>query len=263
MVDADGKDRYRQRFDPRNYLRQYYSLPHLSQDDAAMFRMLAAWLRRGVRQYATALDFGCGPVLHSSFALAPWAARIDLADYLQENLAEIQLWIDETPGCHDWDALLRGVLECEGRAPEQLPFRKQQYRSRLGEMLPCDLRLDPPIANRAEGYELVTSFFCAECVGTTVSDWEQCVARIASLVKPGGDAFFGVVRNCASYRVIDDWFASVPLTEVQVVAALVRTGFAPTCIETLVIDSPEWADAGFQQIIAVGARDRLPPEEQR
>lgn len=263
MADSNANERYRTHFDPRQYLHQYYSLPHLAQDDAALFGVLTAWLRAGNRQFARALDFGCGPTLHNSFALAPWSAQIDLADYLPGNLAEIRLWLEERPDCHQWDSLLEGVLECEGTPRERLRERKSAYRSRVREVFPCDLRMDPPITKGDRRYDLVTSFFCAECVAGSVAEWEDFLGRIINLVAPGGDVFFALVRDCARYRVLGEWFASVPVTELDVQRVLMRHGFLSNAIETTVIDAPDWADAGFHQIVAVGARRRAPHERQR
>lgn len=256
MNDSAVEDRYRKAFAPRQYLRQYYSMPHLSRDDAALFGTLTAWLRSGSRQYATALDFGCGPTLHYSFAVAPCAAQIDLADYLPANLAEIQGWLDERPDSHDWDALLRGVIECGGDRPERLSERKLHYRSRVRRLLPCDLRLEQPIADGNPRYDLVTSFFCSECVAGSAPEWEVFLGRIIDLVGPGGDIFVAHMRSCSSYRVLGAWFGSVSVTEGDVVEVMMRNGYSSESIQVEVIDAPDWAEAGFDRIVVVGARGR-------
>lgn len=251
------EDAYRQRFDPREYLRQYYSLPTLSRDDAAMLRTLSHWLRSSARHYERALDFGCGPTLHYSFAVAPWAAQIDLADYLPANLAEIRGWLDERPGSHDWDALLRGVIECEGERPERLSERKLHYRSRVHRLVPCDLRREQPLADRDPQYDLVTSFFCSECVAGSAPEWEVFLGRILDLVRPGGDFFVAHMRSCSRYRVLGDWFGSVSVTERDIAEVMVRHGYSSDAIQVEVIDAPDWAEAGFDRIVVVGARGRF------
>lgn len=249
---TDTPDRYADSFDPRQYLHQYYSLPALAADDAALFRTLAAWLRRTGRVFPTALDLGCGPTLHNSFALAPFAHRIDLADYLPANLAEIRAWLAGCPEAHDWDPLLHGVLACEGTPPDQLPARKALYASRVGDLLPCDLRRELPLG-RPAAYNLVTSFFCPECVAPDLHAWRAIMARVLALVRPGGSIFFAAMRDCRRYAVLGSWFPATPLTEPDFLDLLPRHGFPPRTVAVHAVPAPDWADDGFDHILLVHA----------
>lgn len=195
------RDRYEIEFDPKQYLQQYYSLPQLAADDAELFRNLCGWLRQNGRQYATALDIGCGPTIHNSFALAPYVQRIDLADYLPANLVEIRKWLDAQSDAHHWDPLFHGVLEQEGTDPARLEERKLQYRSRIGELHRCDLRWPDPLGQRAN-YDLVTSFFCAECVASDRDEWEVMISRIISLVSSTQSGGGGIHCRSPKLRAI-------------------------------------------------------------
>lgn len=108
------EDHYQTVWNPGEYLKQYYSLPQLAEDDAHLMRTLTGWLHDTNRLYPTAIDIGCGPTIHNTFALAPYVEAIDLADYLPCNLAEARKWLDNEPAAHDWDALFQGVLSCDG-----------------------------------------------------------------------------------------------------------------------------------------------------
>lgn len=246
MADPRNPDEYVDFFDPRRYLRQYYSLPQLAADDADLFRTFAAWLRNTGRTFATALDFGCGPTIHNTFAVAPYAERIDLADYLPANLAEVRKWLDGAADAHDWDALFRGVLACEGTDATQLDARKALYRSRVGALRLCDLRRRDPLGEPAQ-YDLVTSFFCAECVAGTTAEWQTMIARILGLLRGGGAAFFAAMREC----VLGRWFPATPITERDLADALHRHG--ATAVEATSVPAPDWAEDGFERICLVGA----------
>lgn len=252
MADAADHDKYVEFFDPKEYLRQYYSLPQLAEDDADLFRILCAWLKQTGRTFATALDVGCGPTIHNTFAIAPYAERIELADYLPANLAENRKWLAGEADAHDWDPLFRGVLTCEGTDVSQLEVRKALYRSRVAALHPCDLRMPDPLGTPAR-YDLVTSFFCAECVAGTVDEWRSIMGRVLELVRPGGAVFFAAIRNAERYRVLGRWFPSTPITEHDFYDLLPRHGFPASAIVAQAIPAPDWADDGFDQICLVSA----------
>jgi hypothetical protein len=251
-LDASGIDQYESSFDPTAYLRQYYSLPKLAADDETLFRNLCGWLRRTGRIYRNALDIGCGPTIHNSFALAPFAERIDLADYLDANLNEIRKWLECRPDAHDWDNLFRGVLECEETGANELENRKRLYRSRVANLLHCDLRSADPIG-RSDGYELVTSFFCPECVASSKDEWRAMMTEILRLVRPGGAVFFAAIRDAAHYEVLGKRFESTRIVESDYVDMLRTAGFRSDAIAAEAVPAPDWKDDGFDQILLVHA----------
>ncbi len=243
-------DEYVSHFAPHEYLRQYYSLPQLAVDDAELFKYFSAWLKRSGRRFHRVLDVGCGPTIHNTFAIAPYADRIDLADYLDENLHEIQRWLDAAPDAHPWDALFCGVLACQGLGPESLDERKELYRSCVMALRRCDLREPFPMGEPVS-YDLVTSFFCAECVATSKGDWVAMMERILAMVDDGGSVFVAAVHDSEGYRVLGRWFRAVPVNESDFEELLRERGFHN--IQCTVVDAPDWTDDGFEQIVLVSA----------
>ncbi|WP_165226600.1 guanitoxin biosynthesis pre-guanitoxin forming N-methyltransferase GntF [Aquisphaera insulae] len=251
MADPDAEDSYRA-FEPRDYLRQYYSRPQLAADDARLFRSLCDWLRRTGRVFPTALDLGCGPTIHNTFAIAPYALQIDLADYLPANLGEVRKWLNEAPDAHDWDALFRDVLTCEGASTAELERRKALYRSRVSALLPCDLRCPNPLGWPAR-YDLVTSFFCPECVAKDRDEWGMVMSRVLGLVRPGGAVYFAAVGDAHRYAVLGRWFPCTPVREQDFREVLVRHNFDASSIAAQAVPAPDWVEDGFDHIILVNA----------
>lgn len=245
-------DRYASAFDPREYLRQYYSRPQLAADDADLMRTLTSWLRDRGRTFGEAIDVGCGPTLHNTFAVAPYAEQVDLADYVPGNLAEVRHWLDRHPDAHDWDPLFRGVLACAGVGPEQLAARKELYRSRVRGLLTCDLRRADPLG-RPAGYDLVTSFFCAECVAASPAEWREAMARLLGLVRGGGSVFLAAMRNATRYDVLGRWFPATPVVEDDLAGVLGEHGFDRGSVDIRTFPAPDWADAGFDHILVAHA----------
>ena len=252
MSNARTVDPYQSLFDSRAYLRQYYSDPQLCSDDVELLQILNSWLRRQKPRFGRALDLGCGPTLHYSFTLAPFVDAIDLADYLPGNLAEIRLWLDEAEEAHDWDPRLQGVLTCGGGDITTLAARKSLYRTRVSRLLPCDLRKEDPLGHPAR-YPLVTSFFCAECVATSRSEWKLMLSRMANLVEPGGSLFMTALHDASRYNVLGTWFSSVPVTPDDFAIELPKLGFPKARLETHLFPSPAWSEDGFDHICVIGA----------
>ncbi|MFO0878147.1 MAG: guanitoxin biosynthesis pre-guanitoxin forming N-methyltransferase GntF [Gemmataceae bacterium] len=253
MTESTGIDLYTAAFNPRNYLRQYYSTPHLTADDSTLLQCLCGWLERSGHIFSAALDLGCGPTVHYSFAISPYAHRIDLADYLPANLAEIRRWLDNHSDAHDWDALFRGVLACQGVNPDvELERRKALYRSRVSTLLTCDLRHPNPLGRSAE-YDLVTSFFCCECIAADRDDWKSIMGRILSLVRPGGSVFFASMRDCRQYAILGRWFPSTPVTEQDFWDVFTLYGFEVPLISVRAVAAPAWVEDGFDHIIVASA----------
>ncbi len=241
---------YVDHFDPKRYLDEYYSSEEQGDSDIAISSRMSSWLKRTNRIFASSLDVGCGPVLQYPFSYSAFSERIDLADYLDNNLAEIQKWLSQASDAHDWDPLLRGVLKQQGIPLDELEECKKQFRQRVGKLRHCDLRQELPLGEAAT-YDLVTSFFCAECVGLTLDEWKTIKSRILGLVAPGGSVFFAAVRNCTSYQILGKWFPVVPITEDNYRDLLASHQFGE--IEATSHSSPEFRESGFDEIVLVSA----------
>lgn len=236
-------------FDPRAYLRQYYTTPDVAGDERAVFHRLTDLVRR-VGEFSTAIDVGCGPTLHHAFPLAPHAREVHLADYLPGNLAEVRRWLDGAPGAHDWNPYFRGVLRIEGTPEERLAGRAAELRRKVTALKHCDLRRPDPLGDRAT-YDLVTSFFTAECMTGERAEWEAALGRLLGLVGPGGTVFLAALRDSTRYAVLGHWFPTVPVTEADFPPLLARHGFRSETIVAEGVAVPDWADEGFDGICVV------------
>lgn len=240
-------------FDPRAYLRTYYTRAELEADEVVLFRALGGWLRQLGRTFPAAMDLGCGPTLHHTFAVAPFVGRLDFADYVLANRNAVRAWFAGAPDAHDWQPLFRDVLRVEGTSPDELAARTALYRSRLGDIIPCDLRRPNPLThphiNALASYDLVVSFFCVECVAADRDDWRAVTGRVLDLVRPGGAAFLASLRDRSRYRVLDRWFPTVPVTEHDFADLLRARGFDPASVAADAVPAPAFAADGFDHII--------------
>jgi hypothetical protein len=144
---------------PAEYLTDYYRT--VEPDELATIAFLVDALRHAERDRPI-LYFGTGPTLHHVFACAETASEIHLGDYLPENLAEIQRWIDRAPGAHDWRPFVRYTLQCEGNTcptDDDVTTRENLTRAKITTLVRVDARHPRPV-NR--DYPTVVSAYCAD-----------------------------------------------------------------------------------------------------
>jgi SAM-dependent methyltransferase len=256
-----NEKQYRTEWQPRQYLDQYYST-QVTRDDIANARFAFEQLRALGRRFSRVLEVGCGPTVHHVAPLLHWVERVTLADLLPSNLAEIRLWLDCKRGAFDWDPWLRSTLAAVPELAQAISAEvgtknvvercKARIRNKVGELRELDLLDRTPPVVCAAGFDLVVSYYCAECVGPTRSVWLDCLRRLAEFVAPGGVLLLGVMRQSSSYRVAQTAFPVAPVDETDLRHELPQLGFPPAKIAIETAEVPEFAEYGFHQVI--GAR---------
>jgi hypothetical protein len=217
--------------------------------DMILARDSWAWLHSLQRRFATALDVGTGPVLEYPFLFAPFVDRYDLSDYVENNLHAIRRWLDRDSKAHNWNPIFSGVLRSQDQGPDQLDMRSQMLRSSIQALRTIDLRQSNPLGFQAQ-YDLVTSFFCTECVDVSIEGWKECKRQLLSLVAPGGAFFSAIVQNCSQYRILGSWFPTCQLNPPDLSDLLETEGFDS---EVNSYDCPEFDESGFSQFMVVKA----------
>ena len=119
--------------------------------------------------------------------------------------------------------------------------------------MPCDLTQRQPLGCVAT-YDLVTSFYCAEAISTTIDAWESYVSNMASLVAPGGRLFIVALRNANNYRVFDVTFPATPVNENDWLRLLPTLGFDPARTAVGFVAVPDFVEEGFDSVCIVGAQ---------
>jgi hypothetical protein len=238
-------------WNPRSYLTQYYQTPTVPQDEKAVYQFIHSRFSRLSQPFSSALDIGVGPTIHHQIALVPYVTRLDLADFLPQNLAEIRKWLDGDQDAYNWDAFIRGTLAIEGnRSPSlrAVQARKRLVRRRVHHLLPCNIKHTSPLgSNQTTAYPLVTAFFVADSVASRKSDWYRYMANIATLVEPGGSLLIAALRNTHYYRVGRALFPSAMVNQHDVERFYLSQGFEALDIQVAYV--PELRDEGFESII--------------
>ena len=236
---------------PGEYLEDYYAV--VEPDEVETIAFFADAIR-DTRPQAPILFFGTGPTLHHVFLSADRASEIHLADYLPQNLAEIERWLARDADAHDWRPFVRYTLECEGLdAPTeaQLARREELTRAKVTRLLQADAGDREPLGER---YATVVSAYCADSATADRATWETYMRHIAGLVEPGGVFITAALRRSRSYLVGGKRFPSADVDEHDLRAVL-EPEF-DCAIE--VREVPEHARLGYAGIVLATASRRRP-----
>ncbi|GIF01468.1 guanitoxin biosynthesis pre-guanitoxin forming N-methyltransferase GntF [Paractinoplanes rishiriensis] len=239
---------------PAEYLTDYYRT--VEPDEIATIAFLVDAMHHAERDQPV-LYFGTGPTLHHVFACAETASEIHLGDYLPENLAEIQRWIDRAPGAHDWRPFVRYTLQCEGitgPTDAEVTARENLTRAKITKLVRVDARHPRPV-NRS--YPTVVSAYCADSATGDRATWELFMRHITGLVQPGGLFLTAALRRCRGYMVGGKTFPGADIDERDLRAAL-RPDFEPPHEGIEVIPTAQHGSHGYAAILLCQARRAQP-----
>ncbi len=251
MADPDpaslGMGEMLRDWDARSYLQYYYGHPSVPNDEAVMFRFLADGLRDIGKHFDTALDLGCGPVLHHAAQVVPWVDRLDMADFQDSNLDEIRRWLRQDPDAFDWSIFFGGkggVLDAEGGRGGTLAEREAMLRAKVNLQL-CDLRETQPLG-RAARYPLVVSYYCTEWVIPELAGWHETMRKVASLVSPGGWLFLAGVHDTQFCVINNRRVPCARITEAEIRKAYSELGFVESTVHMEVTPGLAPGKSGIQ-----------------
>jgi SAM-dependent methyltransferase len=182
------------------YLKTYYN--NIDPDEVEIARFLVQEYKK-IETPCKMLDIGCGPTVHHLLPAVPYVLNIDVADYLDENLAQIKLWIDKHQHAHRWDHFTKKILAFEGihTSAKNIQMRESELIQKIHTLRHCDvLQTEPVIEN--EKYPVVGFFYCAEEIATNKDVWRKVMKNVCNLVTPSGRLYLSALRATNFYTII-------------------------------------------------------------
>jgi SAM-dependent methyltransferase len=241
-------------FQPRQYLNEWHS--ELSLEISLTIEFLSKAFR-AMDSDTRVIDFCSGPAIYQYIAAAPYVAEIHGSDYLDENLAEIRMWLDKDADAFDWTHEISEALRIEGHsdpAAAAIAHRAELVRQKVTRLVRCDIRNAHPLdVDPGRVYDVVSHCYGADVVADTVDEWEAYVANCCTVLKPGGTLLMTLIKEANWWPNGDHVHQALSLNEGHVTAALERIGFDPASI---VLEAHEVADAskvGYSHVIFVRA----------
>ncbi len=241
------------------YIDTYYRDKPPTNDERRVFEFLARHLR-GLPQQAVMLEVGCGPTVHHVLPFVRSVDEIHVADYLAENLSEIDKWQRGAPDACGWSRYAELVLELEGRpfGSDDVGVLEALAKAKVTKLLTCDLTQHHVLGADAS-YPLVSAFYCTEEIGISLARWEEVMTNLARVVAPGGRLFLSCLANTDFYRVGGSDYPCARVTAHDIERVLPRLGFDmnATVIEASSIEGQ--SDEGVVGVVLVAAAKDFSP----
>jgi SAM-dependent methyltransferase len=246
---------YDQLWNSKEYLNYYYSTAHVAEDDAAIFEHLISFLQQKKRTFTKVIEFGCGPTPHHIFPIVPYLEELNFADYVPENLQEVNNWLEGNSNAHNWDMWIEYILKKEGLetvTSAEIEQRKKLIRDKSTKLKLGDVRKYHPL-NDNSTYDLVVSFYCVDAATNSTREWHKYMSHLFNLVKPGGEVFIVASARAQHYDVGTNKFPEANVTKEDFYSVFTDSNFVTDSIEIKEIPIAEWVDSGLTAIIIAKA----------
>ena len=246
---------FERHWSPQDYLGEFYSPLQINEDELDAIRHQIDFAKRQLHKDQLILEFGAGPTVHRAIAVAPYVSEIHIADYLPQNLSEVQRWVYQQEGQHNWDLYVSYALQCEGiqnPSAEQIEQRKFLTRKKITTLIKADASQAQPLGN-SWLYSHVYSGFCADSAISSKDSWRSFMRNISSLIAPGGTFWTGALRQAAFYNSGPHQFPSANVTEEEMWSVL-ALDFLPSSIVVEIRELPSLKQHGYEGIILAHAR---------
>eukprot|EP01103_Thecamoeba_quadrilineata_P001369 TRINITY_DN11216_c0_g1_i1.p1 TRINITY_DN11216_c0_g1~~TRINITY_DN11216_c0_g1_i1.p1 ORF type:complete len:279 (-),score=8.02 TRINITY_DN11216_c0_g1_i1:50-886(-) len=243
---------------PKDYLNEFYNSPIVVPDELEAIRFQIEY-NKILCDNPLVLEFGCGPTVHRTIAIAPYVSEIHMVDYLQSNLDEVKKWFKEDVESHNWDHYIKYILECEGiKNPtnDDIFDRKKLTRSKVTRFIRADAGERYPLGTNYEGhYSHVFSGFCADSATDDKNIWKKYMLNIASLVSPNGTFFITALKKAKYYKSGQLFFKSANIDEIDL-RKILEVDFLPQDITIHSINLPELEREGYTGIYIAQAQKK-------
>lgn len=241
----------------KDYFRTYYSDVVLPDEKLVLAYQIEV-LRQNEHKFGRGIEYGCGPTLHRAIAAARYAFRLDMADWLPDNLAQVKAWLDTNPSNQDWRRFTEYVLSCEsdlGGDARRAERREEHTRKVIRNLYVSDARWRHPLGpERHEFYDLLISGFCVDAVSSDKGVWKRCMRNVLSTLHEGGLMVMHALHRCKAYKVGDRMFPGADLSADDMFESLLENGFMRSSIDVQVVSCPDNSVYGYSGILMASGR---------
>lgn len=247
-------------FNPRDYLKEYYS--KIGLENYSLLKFFARAYKNFNRR-VTILELGGGPTVYQLISAAEVAAEIHFADYLDSNLDEVRKWVRGDKDAFDWRPFIKEALIQEERDSvnqNKIVEREKIIKQKITKFLHCDVFNSNPMGSAYKKfYDVVSVNFVAESITAHYGKWKEAMQNIVSTLKKGGVLIITALIGAEFYLVGNKRFPAVPITEKDIRRVLKELKFAkdPELVVTIPAETDERDPTGYQGykgLISIKAR---------
>jgi NNMT/PNMT/TEMT family len=238
-------------FSSHDYWRRNYQELH-PEDREIISRvshfLISAFADRAPAQWA--IDVGSGTNLYPALLMLPWAERILLADYSENNVGWLHAEIGEDRGPWAWRPFWQELRAAKGYSDVAGP-RERLREACVSEPGYAGIErwsiFDLPEAR----WDLGTMFFVAECITRKPREFLAAVEHFVGALKPDAPFAAAFMAGSAGYEVAGTVFPAVPITRDDVERHLTELGVREPNVE-LLETRPQVRDGYTGMIVATG-----------
>ena len=160
----------------RDYFQTYYSEVVLPDEQAVLAYQIDV-LAAARQRFGRGLEYGCGPTMHRAIAASKYVFRLDMADWLADNLSEAREWLCADDTAPEWKRFTRYVLACEGHAApitQRVIQREALTRKVVRGLYVSDARLRQPLG---PGTELMLACLPPMPIAPASTRWRGVASR--------------------------------------------------------------------------------------
>ena len=245
-------------FNPRDYLREYYS--RIGNENYSLLKFFYDAYKH-IPRNSTILEFGGGPTIYSIIGATTKAKEIHFSDFLEKNLAEVKLWHKKSRDAFDWSLFFKSALQIEGlKKVEQKDIRNKEnlLRKKLTKFFICDAFQTMPLGKKySKFYDVVNVNFVLDSITSSRKIWEDLLTNIVTLLKTDGVLIMSALKNAAYWRTLNKFYPAVSINENEIKKIFNKLGLkiiSITSIQAEVTNKDSDKYEGYQGMIFVSAK---------
>lgn len=224
-----GGEDYEKEFDPKDYLATYYSFDSgaMAENEILKFNLekLFQTFSKGGVEGDVLIDIGSGPTIYQLLSACEAFREIIVTDYTPKNLQEVQKWLNNEPGAHDWSPATQYVCALEGDRSKWKEKEANLQRT-VTRVLKCDVNKFPPLGSaQVPPADCILTLLALECACPDVDAYRAALRSLAGLLKPGGYLVTTVTLHFQHYMVGSKKFSGLYLEKEMVEKAIQDAGF--------------------------------------
>ncbi len=228
------------------------------------------------------LDMGGGPTIYQHIPLSLVVKNIIHAELLEENRAEIQLFLEDQREAYDWRGYFRVLLKEYEDNPAFAPLKEVMMKKGVqsvadwqktvrekmkGGLVSADVfsatlesKDSTVLADTLASFgvkhcEVVTSHFLLESATHDAAEWQRGFDHLAARVKQGGFFSMMAIRHAEWYRSGDNQIPAFPVDEMFLQEEFRKRGFS--CVITKVLEGSDAIQFGYDGMILMLARKHM------
>ncbi|KAM4651558.1 indolethylamine N-methyltransferase-like [Discoglossus pictus] len=221
-------EKFIKEFNPKDYFDTYYATGKgvlLGEWTNFTLKNLHETFTTGGVKGDTLIDIGCGPTIYHLLSACKAFKNIITSDFLPQNTAEIEKWLNKDPSAFDWTPIIKFVCGLEGNS-ENWKTKEETLRRTVQQVLNCDVTKNNPLEPHVlPPADCVLSCLCLEAPCKDIDEFRNTLKNLKNLIKPGGHLIVLSVLNCTFWYSGKTCFSSVKINKESMEKVFIEAGY--------------------------------------